>query len=136
MSPASRARPSTAWASPPSRTSSASSTASRSATTSSIRKCWAKIGAVGAITFSQTLTLVVGLLYLEKRVSYRRLHKESGLDDETLEDPRARSGGTVKRARGAFGTIRQEIGSSRSEVCPLCPSGGERGDASLQRRGG
>jgi class 3 adenylate cyclase/tetratricopeptide (TPR) repeat protein len=40
------------------------------------------------ITFSQTLTFVVGLLYLEKRVSYRRLKKEFGLDDETLEDVR------------------------------------------------
>ncbi|MGA8759158.1 MAG: adenylate/guanylate cyclase domain-containing protein, partial [Stellaceae bacterium] len=39
-------------------------------------------------TFSQTLTFVVGLLYLEKRVSYRRLRKEFGLDDETLEDVR------------------------------------------------
>jgi class 3 adenylate cyclase len=37
-------------------------------------------------TFSQTLTFVVGLLYLEKRVSYRRLQKEFGLDYETLED--------------------------------------------------
>ena len=43
---------------------------------------------MGAITFSQTLTLVVGLLYLEKRVSYRRLRKEFGLDDETIEDIR------------------------------------------------
>jgi class 3 adenylate cyclase/tetratricopeptide (TPR) repeat protein len=43
---------------------------------------------VGAITFSQTLTLVVGLLYLEKRVSYRRLRREFGLDDETIEDIR------------------------------------------------
>jgi hypothetical protein len=41
-----------------------------------------------AITFSQTLTFVIGLLYLEKRVSYRRLRKEFGLDDETLEDVR------------------------------------------------
>jgi hypothetical protein len=39
-------------------------------------------------TFSQTLTLVVGLLCLGKRVSYRRLRKEFGLDDETLEDVR------------------------------------------------
>jgi hypothetical protein len=39
-------------------------------------------------TFSQTLTFVIGLLYLEKRVSYRRLRKEFGLDDETLEDVR------------------------------------------------
>jgi hypothetical protein len=91
---------------------------------------------VCAITFSKTVALVAGVLCPERRVSYRRLHKEFGLDDETLEDPRARSGGTVKRARGAFGTIRQEIGSSRSEVCPLCPLGGEGGDASLQRRGG
>jgi class 3 adenylate cyclase/tetratricopeptide (TPR) repeat protein len=39
-------------------------------------------------TFSQTLTFVIGLLYLEKRVSYRRLRKEFGLDDETLDDVR------------------------------------------------
>jgi hypothetical protein len=39
-------------------------------------------------TFSQTLTFVVGLLYLEKRVSYRRLRKEFGLDDDTLKDVR------------------------------------------------
>jgi len=39
-------------------------------------------------TFSQTLTLVAGLLCLGKRVSYRRLRKEFGLDDETLEDIR------------------------------------------------
>ena len=39
-------------------------------------------------TFSQTLTLVAGLLCLGKRVSYRRLRKEFGLDDETLEDVR------------------------------------------------
>ena len=39
-------------------------------------------------TFSKTLTLVAGLLCLEKRVSYRRLRKEFGLDDETLEDVR------------------------------------------------
>ena len=39
----------------------------------------------GAITtFSQTLTFVIGLLYLERRVSYRRLRKEFGFDDETL----------------------------------------------------
>src|ERR1700693_6119922 len=31
---------------------------------------------------------VIGLLYLEKRVSYRRLRKEVGLDDETLDDVR------------------------------------------------
>jgi hypothetical protein len=43
---------------------------------------------VCAITFSQTLTFVIGLLYLEKRVSYRRLCKEFGLDDETLDDVR------------------------------------------------
>src|SRR6202043_503354 len=56
----------------------------------------------GAITtFSKTVALVAGVLCLEKRVSYRRLKKEFGLDDETLEDVRARSGGTVKRARGA-----------------------------------
>ena len=39
-------------------------------------------------TFSQTLTFVIGLLYLEKRVSYRRLKKEFGLDDETIDDVR------------------------------------------------
>jgi len=43
---------------------------------------------VYATTFSQTLTLVAGLLCLEKRVSYRRLRKEFGLDDETIEDLR------------------------------------------------
>jgi class 3 adenylate cyclase/tetratricopeptide (TPR) repeat protein len=43
---------------------------------------------VNAITFSKTLTFVTGLLCLEKRVSYRRLRKEFGLDDETLEDVR------------------------------------------------
>jgi class 3 adenylate cyclase len=36
----------------------------------------------------KTLALVVGLLYLEKRVSYRRLRKELALDDETLDDVR------------------------------------------------
>jgi class 3 adenylate cyclase len=42
-----------------------------------------------AITnFPKTLTLVAGLLCLEKRVSYRRLRKEFGLDDETLDDVR------------------------------------------------
>ena len=39
-------------------------------------------------TFSQTLTLVAGLLCLEKRVSYRQLRNEFGLDDQTLEDVR------------------------------------------------
>ena len=34
------------------------------------------------------MTFVTGLLYLERRVSYRRLKKEFGLDDETLEDVR------------------------------------------------
>jgi len=43
---------------------------------------------VYAITFSKTLTLVAGLLCLERRVSYRRLRKEFGLDEETLEDVR------------------------------------------------
>src|ERR1700736_7067508 len=43
---------------------------------------------VYARTFSKTLTLVAGVLCLEKRVSYRRLRKEFGLDDETLEDVR------------------------------------------------
>src|SRR3984893_10646355 len=79
----------TAWASPPSRTFSACSTASRSATTWSTRRSSTKVGRVRATTtFSQTLTFVIGLLYLEKRVSYRRLKKEFGLDDETLEDVR------------------------------------------------
>jgi hypothetical protein len=32
------------------------------------------------------LRVAIGLLYLEKRVSYRRLQKEFGLHDETLED--------------------------------------------------
>jgi class 3 adenylate cyclase/tetratricopeptide (TPR) repeat protein len=41
-----------------------------------------------AITLSQTLALVAGLLCLEKRVSYRWLRKEFGLDDETIEDVR------------------------------------------------
>ena len=41
-----------------------------------------------AITSSQTLTFVVGLLYLEKRVSYRRLQKEFAIDGATLEDLR------------------------------------------------
>ena len=40
------------------------------------------------ITFSKSVALVAGLLYLGKRVSYRRLRKEFGLDDETLEDVR------------------------------------------------
>src|SRR5271169_6370782 len=39
-------------------------------------------------TFSKTLTFVTGLLYLEKRVSYRRLRKEFGIDNETLDDLR------------------------------------------------
>src|SRR5258708_29684852 len=79
----------TAWASPPSRTFSACSTASRSATTWSTRRSSTKVGRVRATTtFSQTLTFVIGLLYLEKRVSYRRLRKEFGLDDETLDDVR------------------------------------------------
>jgi hypothetical protein len=43
---------------------------------------------VCAITFSKTVALVAGLLCLEKRVSYRRLKKEFGLDDETIEDVR------------------------------------------------
>ena len=48
-----------------------------------------KVGRVRATTtFSQSLTFVIGLLYLEKRVSYRRLRKEFGLDDETLDDVR------------------------------------------------
>ncbi|MGA7261490.1 MAG: adenylate/guanylate cyclase domain-containing protein, partial [Stellaceae bacterium] len=34
------------------------------------------------------MALVAGVLCLEKRVSYRRLRKEFGLDDETLEDVR------------------------------------------------
>jgi hypothetical protein len=44
---------------------------------------------VYATTFTQTLTLVAGWLCLEKRVSYRRLRKEFGLDDETLDDRHA-----------------------------------------------
>ena len=40
------------------------------------------------ITFSKTVALVAGLLCLEKRVSYRRLRKEFGLDEETIEDIR------------------------------------------------
>ena len=40
------------------------------------------------ITFSKTVALVAGVLCLEKRVSYRRLRKEFGLDDETLDDVR------------------------------------------------
>ena len=58
----------------------------RSATTSSTGKSSAEIRRVSAITFSKTLIFVIGLLYLEKRVSYRRLRKEFGLDDETLDD--------------------------------------------------
>jgi hypothetical protein len=40
------------------------------------------------ITFSKTVALVAGLLCLEKRVSYRRLRKEFGLDEDTIEDVR------------------------------------------------
>jgi len=59
------------------------------ATNSSKSKFSTKIKRVYATTtFSQTLTFVVGLLYLEKRVSYRRLQKEFGLDEETIEDVR------------------------------------------------
>jgi hypothetical protein len=36
---------------------------------------------------------------------------------------------------GVLEVIRQELGNSRSEVCRLCPSGGEGGDPWLQRRG-
>ena len=38
--------------------------------------------------FSETLTYVVGLLFLERRVSIRRLRKDLALDDATLEDLR------------------------------------------------
>ena len=38
------------------------------------------------MTFSQALYLVTGLLYLEKRVTYRRLRREFELDQETLDD--------------------------------------------------
>lgn len=34
------------------------------------------------------MTFVTGLLCLERRISYRRLKKEFGLDDETLDDLR------------------------------------------------
>jgi hypothetical protein len=37
------------------------------------------------MTFPETLTYVVGLLFLEKRVSYRRLCQELQLGVETLE---------------------------------------------------
>src|SRR4029077_17758344 len=37
---------------------------------------------------------------------------------------------------GVLEVIRQELGNSRSEVCPLCPPGGEGGDPSLRRQGG
>ena len=54
---------------------------------------------VYARTFSQTLTLVAGLLCLEKRVSYRRLRKEFDLDDEILNDRRADIGFPGSRLR-------------------------------------
>ena len=37
------------------------------------------------MTFPETVTYIVGLLFLERRVSYRRLRQELRLDDETLE---------------------------------------------------
>ena len=52
-----------------------------------VRKCRFRRGSA-VITFSKTVALVAGVLCLEKRVSYRRLRKEFGLDDETLEDVR------------------------------------------------
>jgi hypothetical protein len=67
----------------------------------------------GAIRpFSQTLTFVVGLLYLEKRVSYRRLRKEFGLDDETLEDVRHE---LIVKAR--FSLIREPVGDDENACC-------------------
>ena len=54
---------------------------------------------VYARTFSQTLTLVAGVLCLEKRVSYRRLRKEFDLDDEILNDRRADIGFPGSRLR-------------------------------------
>ena len=50
-------------------------------------KCRFRKGSA-VITFSKTVALVAGVLCLEKRVSYRRLRKEFGLDDETLDDVR------------------------------------------------
>jgi hypothetical protein len=50
-------------------------------------KFWFRKGSA-VITFSKSVALVAGVLCLEKRVSYRRLRKEFGLDDETLEDVR------------------------------------------------
>jgi hypothetical protein len=54
---------------------------------------------VYARTFSQTLTLVAGLFYLEKRVSYQRLRKAFDLDDEILNDRRADIGFPGSRLR-------------------------------------
>jgi hypothetical protein len=56
------------------------------------------------ITFSNTLIFVAGLLSLDKRVSYRRLRKEFGLDDETLE-----------RA-GRYGTDTSDVGPLSSRT--------------------
>src|ERR1700731_1143051 len=50
-------------------------------------KCRFRKGSA-VITFSKTVALVAGVLCLEKRVSYRRLEKEFGVDDETLQDGR------------------------------------------------
>ena len=46
------------------------------------------IGSGSAMTFSETLWLVTGLLFYEKRVSYRRLSVELNLDSDTLENVR------------------------------------------------
>jgi len=40
------------------------------------------------MSFSETLIFVTGLLFLDKRVSYRRLRREFNLDDDTLEELR------------------------------------------------
>jgi hypothetical protein len=50
---------------------------------------------VHARTFSEPLTLVAGLLCLEKRVSYWRLLNEFDLEDEILNDRRADIGSQV-----------------------------------------
>ena len=42
----------------------------------------------------------------------------------------------MRNLAGVLEIIRQELGNSRSEVCPLGPPGGEGGDPSLRRRGG
>ena len=38
--------------------------------------------------FTETLSFLIGLLYVERRVTYRRLRQEFQLDDETLDDLR------------------------------------------------